>query len=214
MTNRKLRTLCLKLAVPAFALAMVLPAHGDTVTYSTTGGFSASGGASSATFSLGGNNATLTFVGVSGASVSATPTTFASAGSIDVASTSTTGVPLTGTFTLGIDQTVPSSNNGQLTGDLTGKVSFNQSTGSLSFTSTTLTLGSVTYTLLAPANGYQLVPPTTNNGMTTLEMLLSVTQNGGGGGTNPVPEPSFLLITGMGFGVMGLVAVRRFRKTA
>ncbi|HTA42744.1 MAG TPA: hypothetical protein VK789_09870 [Bryobacteraceae bacterium] len=214
MNNGKLRTLCLKLAIPAVAVAMALPAHGTMVTYSTTGGFSASGGASSATFTLNGGSAVVSFIGETGDTVNASPTTFASAGTIQLASTSTTGVPLGGTFTLNIDQTVPSSNNGSLTGNLTGSVTFDSSSGALSFASTTLTLGATTYTLLAPASGYQLVAPTTNGGHTTLEMQLEVTQTGGGGGNNPTPEPSFFALTGLGFAGMGLVLFRRFRKTA
>lgn len=205
MNKGKLRALSLKLVFPAVALAMALPAHGTMVTYSTTGGFSASGGGSSATFTLGGNNATLSFNGVTNATVNASPITFASAGSIQVQTVSSTGVPLSGTFTLGIQQSSPTSNSGTLLGNLTGSVSFSSSTGSLAFSSTALTLGDVTYTLLAPGSGYQLVPPTTNNGITTLEMMLEVSQ--------PVPEPSFFALTGLGFVGMGLVMFRRFRTS-
>jgi hypothetical protein len=205
MNNGKLGGFSLKLVVPAIAFAMALPAHGTMVTYSTTGGFSASGGGSSAVFTLGANNATLSFNGVTNATVNASPMTFASAGSIQVQTASTTGVPVGGTFTLGISQTAPSSNSGSLLGNLTGTVTFSSSSGDLEFTSTALTLGNVTYTLLAPGGGYELVPPTTNNGVTTLEMMLAV--------SNPVPEPTFFALTGFGFAGMGLLAFRRFRRS-
>lgn len=204
MDTGKLRAFCLKLVIPAVAVVIAAPAHGTMVTYSTTGGFSASGGGSSATFTLGSNTATLTFNGITNATVNASPVTFASAGSIQVQTVSTSGVPLGGTFTLNINQSSPASGTGALLGNLTGSVTFSSSSGNLDFTSTALTLGNVTYTLLAPGAGYQLVPPTTNNGVTTMELMLAVTQ---------LPEPGFFALTGFLFAGMGLLVSPRFRKS-
>ena len=190
------------LALSAPALLTGTPALADVITYSTTGGFSANGGASSATFGSGGNTLTLTFTGISSSTVMAPPASNASAGFI-TASVTGTGGTATGNFTLTIDQTSPSVDSGGLSGILSGTIQSNSSTGTLDFSSTSLTLGNVLYTLQQPIGGYELVPPSTLNGETSVQMQIDVTS---------VPEPAFYGLTGLGFlGIAG-IAFRRHRQ--
>jgi len=190
------------LALSALAFLTVTPALADVITYSTTGGFSANGGASSATFGSGGNTLTLTFSGIVDSTVMAPPASNASAGFI-TASVTGTGGTATGNFTLTIDQTSPTVDSGGLSGILSGTIQSNSSTGTLDFSSTNLTLGNVLYTLQQPIGGYELVPPSTLNGETSVQMQIDVTS---------VPEPAFFGLTGLGFlGIAG-IAFRRHRQ--
>jgi hypothetical protein len=190
------------LALASLAFMSVTPALAEPVTYSTTGGFSASGGASSATFGGAGNTLTLSFAGVASTTVTADPTTNGSAGTI-TASITGTGGTATGTFTLTIDQTDPSVGSGGLSGALSGTITSNSSSGTLSFTSTALTLGDITYTLQQPPGGYDLVPPNTNGGMTSIQLQINATA---------VPEPAFFGLTGLGFFGLAGIAYRRYRQ--
>jgi hypothetical protein len=187
-------------ALSALAFTMGTPALAEPVTFSTTGGFSASGGASSATFGFGLNTLTLSYAGIVDSTVG-TPTN-SSAGFI-TASVTGTGGDAAGTFTLTIDQTAPSVGSGGLDGDLSGTISSNSSLGTLDFTSTSLTLGGIVYTLQQPPGGYDLVPPTTLNGETSIQMHID---------TSTVPEPAFLGLTGLGFfGIVGITFLRNRR---
>jgi hypothetical protein len=120
-----------------------------------------------------------------------------------IASVLGTGGDAAGTFTLTIDQTVPSLGSGGLSGALSGTISESSSGGTLDFSSTTLVLGDVTYTLQQPPGGYDLVPPTTLNGETSIQMHID---------TSTVPEPAFLGLTGLGFfGIVGITFLRNRR---
>jgi hypothetical protein len=198
--TRRISGVFVLLALSALAFTMGTPALADTVTFSTTGGFSASGGASSAIFGSGPNTLTLSYSGIVNSTVG-TPTN-SSAGFM-IASVLGTGGDAAGTFTLTIDQTVPSLGSGGLSGALSGTISESSSGGMLDFSSTTLVLGDVTYTLQQPPGGYDLVPPTTLNGETSIQMHVD---------TSTVPEPAFLGLTGLGFfGIVGITFLRNRR---
>jgi hypothetical protein len=201
--TRRLSAVHVVLTLSALAFTTVTPALAEAVTYSTTGGFSASGGAGSATFGGAGNTLTLTFSGIDDAMVDAAPSSNASAGFIMAAVTGTGGTA-TGNFTLTIDQTEPSVASGGLSGVLSGQITSNTSTGIVDFTSTTLTLGNVLYTLQQPVGGYELVPPSTLNGETSIQMQIDVTT---------VPEPAFFGLTGLGFLVIAGITYRRRRQS-
>jgi hypothetical protein len=198
--TRRISGVFVLLALSALAFTMGTPALAEPVTFSTTGGFSASGGASSAIFGSGPNTLTLSYSGIVNSTVG-TPTN-SSAGFM-IASVLGTGGDAAGTFTLTIDQTVPSLGSGGLSGALSGTISESSSGGTLDFSSTTLVLGDVTYTLQQPPGGYDLVPPTTLNGETSIQMHID---------TSTVPEPAFLGLTGLGFfGIVGITFLRNRR---
>jgi|CZKS01.1.fsa_nt_gi hypothetical protein len=198
--TRRISGVFVLLALSALAFTMGTPALAEPVTFSTTGGFSASGGASSATFGFGLSTLTLSYAGIVDSTVG-TPTN-SSAGLI-TASVTGTGGDAGGTFTLTIDQTAPSVGSGGLDGDLSGTISSNSSLGTLDFTSTSLTLGDIVYTLQQPPGGYDLVPPSTLNGETSIQLNTTA---------SAVPEPAFLGLTGLGFfGIVGITFLRNRR---
>lgn len=212
MVFRKLHAL-LKLGVPAIALFVAAPAHAVSVTFSTTGTFTCTActgsGTNIATFGGGGNLLSLAFTGVPSATVFVNPTSNSSAGQIQ-SSVSGNGatIPVPATLSLQITQTSPSSQDGTLVGELTGTVMQNGSDGALEFSSTSLVLGGVKYTLAEQSSdangnmGYDIEPHDTNSGITTLQMRIDATE---------VPEPTFMTLTGIGFAVLSVVAIRRRR---
>jgi len=147
----------------------------------------------------------MTYLPIASSSVGANPTTNASAGEIKITDTSTANTLINGTFALTINQTVPSVGSGHLdSGTFSGSLASNGSSAMLSFTASTLNLGGIEYTLdgFAFGTSYILVPPNTNNGITSLEMSV----------TSTLPEPTFVALTAFGFVGMGVVAFRRRRR--
>jgi hypothetical protein len=123
-------------------------------------------------FGTGGNTLTVTFSGVNTVSLNDSPFTFSSLGTFQTA-TAGSGATITSpaNFSLDITQTLPTAGNGSLLGVLSGMISQNQSTAEVTFSVTSVTIGNETYALTN--NPLPLVPPATNNGMTTVQAKIS-----------------------------------------
>lgn len=191
-----LKPFAMSIALLAIFAAGQTIAQADPVTFSTNGSFN--GGGNSIVFGGGANTLTINFTGVN--SNVNTPT-FASLGEFQTI-VAGSGATITGgtTFTLNITQTVPSAGSGFLAGTITGTISQNQSSGLVTFTVSSATINGVTYSLTN--NPLPLVPPSTNNGVTTVQAQI----------TSAVPEPATMIL--LGTGLAGVAASIRKRRKA
>lgn len=174
-------------------------AKAQDVSYYTTGVF-ASSGTSTATYVTGANTVNLSY---SGEGSAGTPSTVftpsnASLGFFQASATNQGTVNVSDTFTLNVFQTAPSGGSGVFVGALSGRLT-NGNTSTVVWTPSggTIAIGTSTYTL--GANSYKIVPLSTNNGVTSVQALITT-----------VPEPSSAAL--LGVGLVSLVPLFR-RKT-
>ena len=174
------------------ALALLfcgVSAFATTVTYTTTGLFASD---SLSSISLGGMTITYTPVSVAD---SVTSPSFTNVGSFLVSGAGSAS--FSDTFTLKIDQTVPTVGNSSTTSSVTGTLTGTSSGIALSFAPSTFTIGTASWEMF----NTPLAPPSTNGGLTTLQAYVSV-----------APEPMSLSLMGGGLALVGLFARRRFAK--
>ena len=147
------------------------------ITFATSGTFTCAGcagsGTNSVTFIGGmGNAIMISFTGLGSTSLN-TPTA-SSLGNFQVFFSGSGAIDISGTFTLTITQTIPTPGFDTFSATVSGTFSAsNSGEGLVTFTDGTMTIGGVVYTIAACPGPLKLVPPASNNGITTVNALVT-----------------------------------------
>jgi len=200
-----LKTTLMLALVAGFLSVAAGTAQADPVTFSTSGTFTCGGcagsGTNSVTFLGGmGNALMITFTGLGSTSLN-TPTG-SSFGNFQTFFSGNGAIAASGTFTLTITQTVPTAGSNSFSATFSGTFSAsNSGSGVVSYSVTSVNIGGITYAITN--NPLNLVPPASNNGITTVQGQIT---------GSAVPEPAGMLLLGTGLlGAAGAIR-KRYRK--
>ena len=204
----------------------ITPALAMDVSYSTTDTFNCTGPGSGCTGGTnvltGPNGLTITYTGITSATVTPPYPTNAQFGSFTAGSDSGPGDPISATLTIAIDQTVPSVTTATLSGQIAGTISTTSSNILLNFTHGSGTTppptlssdpisGAPAFTFILGGVSYwidqrtAIDPASTGGGVITINGAIE----NGAIGNMTTPEPSFFALTGAGFAGMLALAIRR-----
>jgi len=188
----KRRTFGVGLALCA-VLALGTSARADLVSFVTTGTFDSGDLAGTNTYSLAASGISIVFNSSLGNNVVVPPASLVSFGTFDTsATTGTVSTPVVSGFTLDIFQTAPTAGMVTFAGTLSGTLRIDNSGAHVDFSAPlTQAIGLVFYTIANADSGtagrVNIAPPTTNNGLTTINGVVS----------EVVPEPSSLLLSAL-----------------
>jgi len=204
------RSLAIAVAIGIAAFGLASPAGAAIVTYTTVGTFTGGDAAGTNTYLVAANGISITFNGIVTNSVNVPPASTASFGSFDTSGTTATSLQgVSSGFNLDIFQTTPTV-GGPLTfvSSLSGFLSIDNSQATIQFAGPlSLSIGDIAYSIISADGGtlgrLDLVPSTTNGGLTTLQGQVS---------TGAIPEPSAMALLGMG--AVGMLLIRHRSKKA